>query len=61
MFFDQLSTFTAEHPEVLNSEVIVNWYAAFERRERDYSNILWKMLNFTTWCNHSKVSVRIPA
>jgi asparagine synthase (glutamine-hydrolysing) len=60
MFFDHLSTFTAARPGVLNADVLVNWYSAFERRERDYSNILWKMLNFMTWCNNSNIRLRIP-
>jgi len=59
LFFDHLAKFNREQPRVLNSEVVHEWYRQCEIGQRDYSFMLWKLLNLMVWCNNAKISIEL--
>jgi asparagine synthase (glutamine-hydrolysing) len=59
LFFDHLAKFNCEQPGVLNSAVVHEWYRQCEIGQRDYSFMLWKLLNLMVWCNNAKISIEL--
>lgn len=57
LFFDQMQAFQNKHPGVLDVAAIRALYGEHASRRRDRSFLLWKILNFMIWANHSRVNV----
>lgn len=57
LFFDHLDKFNRQRPGVLNPSVIREWYARDAAGARDYSYMLWKILNFMIWGNNSNIAI----
>jgi len=58
LFFDHLQTFENNHPGVLVRTTIQSLYNEHTSRRRDRSFLLWKILNFMIWANHSGVKLK---
>jgi asparagine synthase (glutamine-hydrolysing) len=57
VFFDHLATFERTRPGVLQRQVIEEWYSQSLSGEEDRTYMLWKLLNFLVWCNHSSIVI----
>jgi asparagine synthase (glutamine-hydrolysing) len=55
-FLDHLATFQRQQPGVLDVPQVERWYADFREGRSERSHLLWKIFNFTIWCNNAKVS-----
>ncbi len=55
LFFDQLAMFRRRDPDVLDVEHVERLYQRTGTGRRDDSYMLWKVLNFMIWANHSDV------
>ena len=58
-FFDHLSRFNRQRPDVLNTSHVQGMYTAMQRGEHHLSNLLWNLLNFMIWCNNSSMGIVI--
>ena len=56
LFFDHLSTFSRNRPEVLNVDHIKLLFSRTSQGHQDHSPLLWKILNFLVWSNSTNVS-----
>ena len=57
LFFDHLSKFTREQPEVLNIDYIHKLFARTSNGQQNHSFMLWKILNLVVWANNMKISI----
>jgi asparagine synthase (glutamine-hydrolysing) len=55
LFFDHLSSFSRNRPEVLNVDHIKQLFARTSEGHQDHSPLLWKILNFLVWSNTTNV------
>ena len=55
LFFDHLAMFRRRDPDVLDMRHVENLYERTGAGRRDDSYMLWKVLNFMIWANHSDV------
>lgn len=58
-FFDQLASFERIHPGILDRRVICRLYDQHLSGQRDWSFLLWKLLNFTIWANHKNINFQL--
>lgn len=56
LFFDHLSTFSRNRPEVLNVDHIRQLFSRTSEGYQDHSPLLWKILNFLVWSNTTSVA-----
>jgi asparagine synthase (glutamine-hydrolysing) len=56
LFFDHLSTFSRNRPEVLNIDHIKQLFSRTSKGYQDHSPLLWKILNFLVWSNTTNVA-----
>jgi asparagine synthase (glutamine-hydrolysing) len=56
LFFDHLSTFSRNRPEVLNVDHIKHLFSRTSEGSQDHSPLLWKILNFLVWSNMTNVA-----
>jgi len=61
LFFDQLETFQARRPGVLDGQRIAVLYDEHVSRRRDRSFLLWKLLNLMIWANSTNVGFTLRA
>lgn len=59
LFFDHLTRFTRERPDVLDTAKVHEMYATIRGREDCRSPMIWNLLNLMIWCNNSKVCINI--
>ncbi len=57
LFFDHLSKFTREQPEVLNIDYIQKLFTRTSNGLQDHSLILWNILNLVVWANNMKINI----
>jgi asparagine synthase (glutamine-hydrolysing) len=56
LFEDQLTTFLNQHPGILDGATIRSLYGEHLAERRNYSFLLWKIMNFMIWANRYRVS-----
>ena len=56
-FFDHLSKFERDHPDVLDLDYIGTLYARTSAGSQDHAGTLWKVLNLLVWANNSDVEI----
>lgn len=59
LFFDHLTKFNREWPDIVKMKNIQEIYNMTDREEQGYSDMLWNLLNLFIWVNNSKVDIRI--
>lgn len=57
LFFDHLSKFTREQPEVLSVDHIHKLFVRTRNGQQNHSDMLWKILNFVVWANNMKICI----
>ncbi len=57
LFFDHLSKFTREQPEVLNIDYIHKLFARTSNGQQNHSFMLWKVLNLVVWANNLNIRI----
>jgi len=55
LFFDNLHNFVQTWPDVLNEQGVQSLYERTRRRQRDYSPLLWKLLNLMLWAEQTNI------
>jgi asparagine synthase (glutamine-hydrolysing) len=57
LFFDHLSTFSQQNPDVLDVACVHRLFERTESGQQDRSFMLWKLLNLMIWTNSSRVAI----
>lgn len=57
LFFDHLSKFMQENPEVLNTDYLKMLLSRTECGMQDHSFMIWKIFNFMIWVNNTKIRI----
>jgi len=57
LFFDHLSKFTQEQPEVLNTNYIHKLFERTRNGRQNHSFMLWKILNLVVWANNLNIHI----
>jgi len=57
LFFDHLSKFTQEQPEVLKTDYIHKLFERTSSGQQNHSFMLWKILNLVVWANNLNIHI----